>query len=270
VASPRASYIHDWFLTEHYALVLLHPLELSLPGYLSGRRSFTESLSWQASKGNMLMILDRSGREAPRILEAPPSFMWHSLNAYEHGAEIVADFVAYGAPDHFIGERAAFRRIMQGERGLAEYPGILRRYVIDLAGQRLTEDIISERNCEFPMLDPRVAAQRHRYGYMTTAPVATVFHSGLARIDVDSGQLDVVDLGERTHLGEPIFVADPQAGDERGWLLSLGLDGASGHSFLGVFRSDALGDGPVARIWLTHPAPLSFHGYWHEASPRGT
>jgi len=92
-----------------------------------------------------------------------------------------------------------------------------------------------------------------------------VFHSGLARIDTAGGRADVIDLGPRTHLGEPIFVPDPAARDERGWLLSLGLDGDSGTSFLGVFPSDALADGPVARIWLEHPTPLSFHGYWQSA-----
>lgn len=269
VASPRASYIHDWFLTEHYALVLLHPIELSLPRYLSGLSSFTDSLSWKPDHGNLLMVLDRSGHEPPLTLEAPASFMWHSLNAYEQGAGIIADFVGYEAPDHFIGERAAFRQIMTGEQGLAQHPGMLHRYVIDLASKRLTQEIICERNCEFPMPDLRMATKRHRYGYMTTAPAPTVFHNGLARIDVDSGRLDIADMGERTHLGEPIFVPDPVVPGEHGWLLSLGLDGVSGNSFLGVFRSEALDDGPLARVWLTHPTPLSFHGYWHTPSTNG-
>jgi len=265
VASPRAAYIHDWFLTGRHALILLHPLELSLPGYLAGLRSFTESLGWDASQGNLLMVIDRSGENPPRILEAPASFMWHSLNAYERDRTIIADFVGYAAPDHFIGERAAFRRIMEGAMGEARHPGLMRRYVIDPSRRRVAEEVLCERNCEFPVVDPRLATRPHRYAYVTTAPGPSVFHSGLARIDTSGGEAEVIDMGPRTHLGEPIFVADPAARDERGWLLSLGLDGASGTSFLGIFPSDALADGPVARIWLTHPTPLSFHGYWHPA-----
>lgn len=265
VPSPRGSYIHDWFLTERYAVILLHPIELSLPGYLAGLRSFTESLRWDASQGNLLMVIDRSGQTPVRTLEAPASFMWHSLNAYEQGTTIVADFVGYTAPDHFIGEHAAFRQIMSGAMGEARHPGLLRRYVIDLASGRVTEDILWDRNCEFPIVDPRAATRAHRYGYLTTAPGPTVFHQGLARIDTSNGQVDLIDLGPRTHLGEPIFVADQTAPDERGWLLSIGLDGDSGTSFLGVFRSDALADGPIARLWLNHSTPLSFHGYWQPA-----
>lgn len=269
VVAPRASYIHDWFLTERYVLVLLHPIELSLSRYLSGLHSFTDSLSWKPQKGNLLMVVDRSGSMLPQILEAPACFMWHSLNAYEQGAQIIADFIGYDAPDHFIGERAAFRQVMAGKPGLAQHPGTLRRYIIDSAHKRLTEEIICTRNCEFPVSDPRMATQHHRYGYMTTAPAPTVFHSGLARINVNSGQMDVVDMGDRTHLGEPIFAPQPDSPSKSGWLLSLGLDGTSGNSFLGVFRSDALADGPLARIWLTHPTPLSFHGHWHDASTGG-
>ncbi|MBV2181265.1 MAG: carotenoid oxygenase family protein [Castellaniella sp.] len=265
IVSPRASYIHDWFLTEHHVLILLHPIELSLPGYLAGLRSFTESLHWDASRGNLLLVIDRSGQAPVSILEAPASFMWHSLNAYEQGGAIVADFVGYDAPDHFIGEQAAFRQIMTGAIGEARHPGLLRRYVIDPVRRRITEDILCERNCEFPIVDPCAATRVHRYAYVTTAPGPSVFHSGLARVDTADGRAEVIDLGPRTHLGEPIFVADPAARDERGWLLSLGLDGDSGTSFLGVFASDALADGPVARIWLEHPTPLSFHGYWQSA-----
>src|SRR5690606_34803075 len=142
------------------------PIELSLPGYLAGLRSFTESLRWDASQGNLLMVIDRSGQTPVRTLEAPASFMWHSLNAYEQGTTIVADFVGYTAPDHFIGEHAAFRQIMSGAMGEARHPGLLRRYVIDLASGRVTEDILWDRNCEFPIVDPRAATRAHRYGYL--------------------------------------------------------------------------------------------------------
>ncbi len=263
VAAPRGAYIHDWFVTQRHVLVLLHPLELSLLPFLSGQASFTDSLRWKPQNGNLLMIMEREGTAPPTILETSACFMWHSLNAYEAGGRMVADFVGYAEPDHFIGEKAAFRTIMEGRQGLQEHAGTIRRYVIDLAARRVTEEIISPENHEFPMTDPRVAAHRHRFGYFTTAPHATVFHNGLARLDMDSGKREHVYLDD-VHLGEPIVVPDDTMGEEQGWLLSLGLDGKTGNSFLGIFRSDRLADGPTARVLLRHPTPLSFHGYWHE------
>ncbi len=263
VLAPRPSYIHDWFVTERYALVLLHPVELSLVRYLSGLASFTDSMQWKPRNGNLLMVIDRTGAAPPLTLETSACFMWHSLNAFEAGDSIVADFVGYDEPDHFLGEKAAFRLIMEGGQGLQQYAGTVRRYVINLQQRQIREEVVSAENHEFPIADARVAAHRHRFGYFTTAPHPTVFHNGLARLDMESGRRDCVYLDD-THLGEPIFVPDAAAADERGWLLSLGLDGKTGKSFLGVFHSDRLTDGPLARILLQHPTPLSFHGAWHD------
>jgi len=266
VAAPRRAYVHDWFATEHYVMVLLHPVELSLAPFLSGLASLSDSLRWKPHKGNLLMVIDRSGASGPVLLEAPARFMWHSLNAYETGGSIIADFVGYEAPDHFLGENAAFKAIMQGKQGEQNYPGTVRRYVVNLNEKRLTEELISSANHEFPVVHPGRAGYRHRYGYFVTAADSTVFPNGLARIEMDTGRRDVVLLDDETHLGEPVFVPDASQAEERGWLLSVGLNGKTGCSFLGVFRAERLADGPVARVLLGHPTPLSFHGCWHSRS----
>lgn len=264
VASPRPSYIHDWFFTERHVVIMLHPVELSLPRFLSGLASFTDSLQWRPHKGNMVVVLDRASAASPVILETDACFMWHSLNAFDLGDSIVADFVGYDAPDHFLGERAAFRMIMEGRPGLQQNKGMLRRYIINVPRRGLAQDLLSDQNHEFPMVDPGVAGHRQRYGHYTTASAATVFHNGLARVDMDDGRRDVIFVENAAHVGEPVFVRDPASAAEQGWLLSIGLDAVTGTSFLGIFRSDRLSDGPVARVLLTHSTPLSFHGYWHD------
>ncbi len=262
VAAPRSSYFHDWFATERYVIVSLQPLQFSMSRFLSGLSSYTDSMTWRPERGNMLMIIDRSGARRPIVLETSACFMWHSLNAYELGDTIVADFVGYDAPDHFIGEQAAFRAVMQRRQGQHKHLGTVRRYVINPTKKQVAEEVLNAANHEFPMISPNVSMVRHRYGYFTAARHSTVFHNGLARLDVDTGRRDEFYMGDSTHLGEPIYVPDRSAHGEEGWLLSLGLDGKAGHSFLGVFAAHRLSDGPVAVIKLGHPTPLSFHGWW--------
>lgn len=264
VASPRPSYIHDWFFTERYVVILLHPVELSLPRFLAGLASFTDSLQWRPQKGNMVVVLDRAGANPPVFLETDACFMWHSLNAFDMGDSIVADFVGYDAPDHFLGEKAAFRMIMEGKPGLQQNKGLLRRYIINVPRKGLAQDRLSEENHEFPMVDASVAGHRHRFGYFTTSGDATVFHNGLARVDTDSGHREAIFVDDAAHLGEPVFVRDSLSATEQGWLLTVGLDAVTGNSFLGIFQSDRLSSGPVARVLLTHSTPLSFHGCWHD------
>jgi all-trans-8'-apo-beta-carotenal 15,15'-oxygenase len=265
VSAPRSAYFHDWFATENHVVVSLQPLQVSFWRFLSGLSSYIDSMRWRPEQGNLLMVIDRNAKKSPVIIEAPARFMWHSLNAYEHGNTIVADYVGYDAPDHFIGENAAFRAVMQHRSGLAQHVGQVRRYLIDLDKKIANDEVISPLNHEFPIISPVAALSRHRYGYFTTAPQATVFHNGLARVDMQTGDRQAFYLNDRTQLGEPIYVADPSATDEQGWLLSVGLNGDTGKSFLGIFAAQHLSDGPRAIVNLDYPMPLSFHGWWHGA-----
>ena len=109
IDSPRNVYIHDFFATEHYYVFLLHPMRFRPWGFLAGLDSYIESLEWHGDEGNVVLVVPRAGGQVRRF-EAPGAFMWHALNAYERPGEIVADFVGYDAPDHFIGPRRAFPR----------------------------------------------------------------------------------------------------------------------------------------------------------------
>ena len=43
------------------------------------------------------------------------------------------------------------------------------------------------------------------------------------------------------------------------WLPS---HGATCRTYFGVFDAQHVGNGPMARIWLAHHVPISFHGAW--------
>ena len=262
ITAPRSAYFHDWFATENYVVISLQPLQVTMWRFISGLSSYIDSLRWRPEQGNLLMVIDRNGAKSPIIVDAPACFMWHSLNAYEHGNTIVADYVGYEAPDHFIGDNAAFRSVMQHRHGLAQYPAQVRRYLINLEKKVVTEEVISSLDHEFPVVNPLTALSQYRYGYFTTAQQTTVFHNGLARIDMQTGERQVFMMGDKIQLGEPIYVANPEENDEKGWLLSIGLNGETGKSFLGIFLAHQLSDGPVAIVHLDFPLPLSFHGCW--------
>lgn len=90
---PRRSYIHDFLVTERYAVVNIQAFEFSPWGYLFGRKSFIDGFVWKPELSNTAVIIDLSGMDEPVMIDAPLSWMWHALNAYEMGGEIIADFV---------------------------------------------------------------------------------------------------------------------------------------------------------------------------------
>ena len=259
---PRSLYLHDFFLTENHVVFLLHPVEFSPLRFLLGLRSFIDSLSWKPERGNLVMVVEKTGDSPPVMIETAASFMWHSLNAYENGGSIVADFVGYEAPDHFIGDDAQLFALMQGRNGRAEFPGTLRRYRIDTRAARIDEESLNDGSCEFPMTDPRVQGHPHQVSYLTHATGEHWHHDALARVDVETGSRQVHRSGERCAVGEPVFAPKPGGRIDEGWLLALVLDGDLGRSRLEILDAQRVSDGPLATVELEHHVPISFHGWW--------
>ena len=267
--NPRSgyTYYHDFFWTGREVVFHLQPAFLSPVPMLLGTRTFVDSLSWQPDKGGMLLVVDPSGARAPLSLDVPPVWMWHVLNAYRSGDTIVADFVGYDAPDHFLGPEATFRTIMQGREGVANSPGKLRRFTIDLPSKRARLETIADGHYEFPIAAPQQTGRKHRYAYLASGDLSrSWYHDGVARIDTDSGQRREFRFGPGHYVGEPVFAPNPRAHDETdGWLLCEVLEGKSERSMLAVFDARRVEDGPVARVQLRHHLPISFHGWWQAA-----
>jgi all-trans-8'-apo-beta-carotenal 15,15'-oxygenase len=263
----RSVYIHDFFATGRHVIVVLHPLEFAPWGLLAGLDSFVDTLTWRPERGNHLLVFDRGGG-APSLIEAPGRFMWHSVNAYESAGEIIADFVGYERPDHFIGDNPALGAIMNGRRGTARFPGEVRRYIIDVDRRNAREEMVAGGNFEFPAINLARSCLPHRLGYFAHA-IGTWYHNAIAAVDFATGKTEAFSFGPKHRVGEPIFAAKPgRAYDgtekaEPGWLLAEVLDGEKGTSSLAVFDAQAIAHGPIARIALNHHTPISFHGYWH-------
>lgn len=260
VAVQRQVYLHDFWVSRRSIIFSLHPYTFHPVGFLAGLRSFTESCTWQPKQGNLIAVIPREGGP-PQYFEAPSAFMWHSLNAFELGDELIADFVGYDTPDHFIGKDALLRTLMVGNFGHASAPGTLRRYRIQPQSKKLAEEIVDVGNHEFPMLNGQIATARHRVGYFATGGLGA-FNTGVKRFDYHTGQADMFDFGPNTHVGEPIFVPKPGGEVDQGWLLAQCLDGATQRTFFALFDAQTVGKGAISKIWLTHSVPISFHGTW--------
>ena len=260
IDAPRQVYIHDFVASENYLIFVLHPCYISPVPFLLGIQSFMDGFKWRPEDGNSIVVVSKDGGDVHHI-DAPASFMWHSLNAFEQNGTLLVDFVGYDEPDHFIGDRPLLKTLMQGELGNAQSPGTIRRYEIDLKSGRLDETILDHANHEFPMLDGRLAGQKHRYGYFAYAGLGA-FNTGLKRLDYQTGKAECFDFGRSIQVGEPVFINKPNASIDDGWLIAQCLDGVEGNSFFALFDAHGIAHGPVAKINLDHHVPISFHGSW--------
>jgi len=265
---PRNVYMHDWFVSGRNLILMLHPVDV---GYLSvflGRRSLVESLSWKPERGNLIMVLEREGDKPPLMLESSACYMWHSINAFNRGAEIVADFIGYENPDHFVGRDPVASAVMVGRRGEYAYPGAVRRYLIDPAAGAIREEVVDTGNYEWPRVNELHRCNDYRFGYLLKTRPGDFFWTILCRVDMQGGRVDSYDFGAGSFLTEPVFIPLPgrryQPGSlmEPGFLLTEVYDSASRQSYLAVLRAEQLGSGPVAIVHLKHHVPFSYHGWW--------
>jgi all-trans-8'-apo-beta-carotenal 15,15'-oxygenase len=263
IDSPRQVYIHDFFATEHYFVFALQPMFVSPLGMLTGTSTYIENMTWKREEGTVVLVVPRDGG-ATRTFDAPGAFMWHALNAFEREDEIVADFVAYNAPDHFAGPDALLHQIMQGKLAPPKEAGTLRRYRLNLSDGGLTEDILSTDTHEFPIVDPRLATRAHRVGYMTTGGLHAI-NTGVKRVDFETGATQAYDFGSANAVGEPVFAAKPGGAADDGWLITQILDGGTQKTYFAVFDAASVSAGPIAKVRLTHSLPISFHGWWQAA-----
>ncbi len=267
VALPRYVYMHDWFVSERHLIFNLHPVEISIWGVILGRRSLIDALRWRPEHGNLIMVMERGGTGAPLFMEAPPCFMWHSLNAHERGGEVIADFIGYQNPDHFIGANPISSSIMTGRPGEHAFPGQICRYLVNPAKRQVRQEKFSGGSYEWPRINELHRCHPHRFGYMAKTRPGDFFWSAICRVDMESGRMEDYDFGPGNYCSEPVFAPLPgtsytEAGPEPGWLLSEVYQSRSRTSYLAVLRAERLADGPAALVHLTHHAPFSYHGWW--------
>lgn len=269
--SPRYVYMHDWFVSDRHLILQFHPAEIAFWGFLLGRRSMADSLHWRPEEGNLMMVLEREGDAAPLFLHTDACFMWHSVNAYEKGRTIIADFIGYENPDHFIGPNPVATAVMAGRRGEYNYPGALRRYLIDPVEKSIRMETLDLGSYEWPRVNELHRSHRYRFAYLAKCREGEFFWSYITRVDMETGRSESCDFGEGVYCTEPVFAPkpgfpfEPDSPSEPGWILSEVYDSRTKKSFLAVLDAERVASGPLAVIHLTHHAPFSYHGFWQAA-----
>ena len=211
---------------------------------------------WQPVEANQVWVISRKTGELVSKMDTEAVFVWHSLNAFDRGEEIIADFV---------GSDAEFHTVMRSQPGVANAPGTVRRYVINPLTSEANTSIVAAGYHEFPMINPSRYCRAHSVGYFSKASgEGTNLHNGLTKVNMETGAGQEFFYGNHVHVGETVFIADKQnpQDDNQGWLISQFLDGQQGKSGFAIFSASSLNDGPVSELIMETNSPLSFHGWW--------
>jgi len=254
------SMIHDFAVTENHVVFLLCPLVFDLSKIGSSGSVF----SWEPERGTRIGVMPRRGRSADvRWFDTDPCYVFHPLNAYDDGDQVVLDVHRYEQL-LFMSPKAA-RDPQWRDSQVAR----LHRFRLDLAQGSLRSDALDDHEGEFPRVDERLVGRKHRFGYFATVgpegnPTLLPEFTSVAKIDIERGsQVEVHPHGAGNGCGEPVFIPrQPDAAEDDGWVTYLAYDQARNASELVVLDARDFTGEPVARVMLPNRVPYGFHGNW--------
>src|SRR3546814_4290284 len=137
--------IHDIAITEQHVVAFVCPL-------IFGDTPDGPPASWQPDRGSMEAVIPRNARTAEEVkwINGPAFFHWHAINAHERDGRIEVVMPWY---DSFS---------LTGPAKRLE----LHRMVIHTDTNRVEDQTIDDRACEFGRINDVYLGRKARYGYV--------------------------------------------------------------------------------------------------------
>ena len=192
------------------------PLDPDGPAALQrprGRRATAASSSSSTATCRAASASSRASgtRAEMRWFEAAPCFIYHSVNAWEEGDEVVMDVCRVKHPEPRTDLEGPLANVLSYLRLDAH----LHRYRFNLRTGKTTEQTIDDDNSEFPSINNNVLGTPSRWAYtMHISPESTLLFDGLMKYDVHTGVGgDALVRGRPLGIGGAVRAA---AGSDRG------------------------------------------------------
>jgi carotenoid cleavage dioxygenase len=258
---PGSRLPHDMAITEHYSILHDLPVFHDEAAWRAGRHK----IRFDASLPTRFGVIPRYGApETLRWFEFSPCFLYHVVNAWEEGEEIVMVACRYmpardarGNIDEALTAHRIATLVMDAR---------LWRYRMNLrTGATREECLDNGPNIEFPTYDAQRTGRHSRYAYLVDHDPAILRWTGLRKYDTDTGHcLGAFSDGHPDcWYSESWFApADGQRAEDDGYVVSFVWNARTRSQQLQVFDAHDITQGPVARVHLPHRIPPGFHACW--------
>ena len=249
-SADKATLIHDFIVTEKHAIFFIDPTHLSVWRAALQVGDFSKWFSWDSSGNSTIVIIPLDEPERITRIDVPPFRVWHFVNAYEEGGNIVVDAIRHD-------DIGALSSPIDGGPEYTEPR--LWRYQINLRTKQVEEHQLWNVACEFPRIHPADEGVRYDVAWVQTFD-DDIGSQGFARFNLKTGTADRWHGPQDFSGSEPIFVPAPDNRDASGWVLQLMHSRQDGPTYLSVHDADRIQEGPVAKVWFPQALPPTFHG----------
>ena len=256
------AFLHDFAITSNWAIFLQNAIDFNPLPFVMGQKGAAQCLKSNPKKTAKFFIIPRDSGlfkgQPPIIIDAPKGFVFHHVNAYEDGHQIILDSIFY---DDFpsVGPDENFKEI-----DFEKYPaGKLKRSVIDLKNKKSKLDIISDQTCEFATVNPKLLGIKASYSWMacTEQKTGNAPLQAIKKINLNTKEEIFWSAAPKGFVSEPIMVPKLNSDiEDEGFLFILIWNGDRKGSDLVILNSQNLEELVTYKLPINIPHGL--HGSW--------
>ncbi|MDN3918774.1 carotenoid oxygenase family protein [Roseateles violae] len=257
VRVAKAGYTHAFAMTPGHALIWETALRAQPLGFLFTGRSYIENFRWDPAHGSVLHAVSLADGSV-RSWDIPPMLAFHPVQAYQDGADLVAELCCFD--DAGIIDALQLTRLRAGEP-LGQMPRLRRYRLRQGHGEALVEDFGG--GLDLPQVHPERFGRARAgicWGSGLDAAGASRFFDRTLRLDLERREQRSWQRPDAIQL-EPLFVPRPGGTEEDdGVLLVPTLADADDTTRIGVV--DAHSMECLALVQAPQVIPFGFHAAW--------
>jgi carotenoid cleavage dioxygenase len=245
--------MHDFAITENYVIFMELPVVFSWLAMLKGGAM---PFVWTEDAPSRIGVMPKTGSNKDlKWFDIDPAFIFHSMNAYEQGDDVILDVARY---DKFW---------VVGSSDF-DHPARLSRYTLGMKSGRASLQEIHTRQMEFPQINRTLIGRKNRYGYSLGAGAAygtakkPKSISSILKFDLLSGDIQTFEFNDGQAPSEPFFVpAVGGSNEDDGYVLSYVYNPQTNSTRLFILDGHNITN-VLAKVDLAARVPQGFHGLW--------
>lgn len=275
---PAYPWLHDFILSDRYAIFFIPPVQVDLGRMMEDMGTLADNYYQDEDGRTRLIIVDLDDPKRitnvllDKSLTVPTGsfWQWHFANAYEDGEHLHVDFILYDDYETHVKDFVMSihkkrypatvqpSRLVRATMKLRDPATVLEEdeTAVDPASFQLST--IADISSEFCRVSP-AALTSNTYRYVYMGAHSSVYASynclwdTLCKVDVRDKTAQRYSLGAEQIPSEPIFVPRPDSkAEDDGWILCMVYDGSRDRSYLAILDSAQIPTGTQA---VDDPAP---------------
>jgi carotenoid cleavage dioxygenase-like enzyme len=256
LAGPRLQ--HDIAITENYTVLMDLPM-YNDPEMMKMGKTRVRFYRDQPSRFG---VIPRYGSEA-KWFEASPCYIYHTINAWEEGDEVVMLGCKIENPlakDPSNPERSVTIPTL----GVLRLEPIFYCWRFNMKTGQTKEEQLDDVPSEFPRMDNRILGKKSRYSYHPKiSPAETLAFDGFIKYDAEK-KTSVTHQYPASYIGGEVCFAPKlnSKSEDDGYLLTFTTEKNTGASELYVVDAANVEAGPVARVEIPQRVPVGYHSWW--------